>query len=94
MNIRDAAAPDKRGLIQACPPPQPADCLAPEPASLWCLPPSAAYAPTRLAHPAAVAHLSPPYCHALQPLLKRYQAQRCSYAVFALPAVQAVIKFK
>jgi hypothetical protein len=30
----------------------------------------------------------------LQPLLKRYQAKRCSYAVFALPAVQAVIHFK
>jgi hypothetical protein len=30
----------------------------------------------------------------LQPLLKRYQAKRCSYAVFALPAVQAVITFK
>ncbi|PRW33312.1 transient receptor potential channel [Chlorella sorokiniana] len=44
VSIRDAAAPDKRGL--------------------------------------------------LQPLLKRYQARRCSYAVFALPAVQAVIKFK
>ena len=30
----------------------------------------------------------------LQPLLKRYQAKRCSYAVFALPAVHAVITFK
>jgi hypothetical protein len=30
----------------------------------------------------------------LQPLLKRYQAGACSMAVFALPAVQAVIHFK
>lgn len=30
----------------------------------------------------------------LQPLLKRYQARRCSSAVFALPAAQAVIQFK
>lgn len=30
----------------------------------------------------------------LQPLLKRYQAGGCSMAVFALPAVQAVIHFK
>lgn len=30
----------------------------------------------------------------LQPLLKRYQARRCSYAVFGLPAVQAVITYK
>ncbi|KAL4438685.1 hypothetical protein ABPG77_006289 [Micractinium sp. CCAP 211/92] len=30
----------------------------------------------------------------LQPLLKRYQSRRCSSAVFALPAVQAIIQFK
>ncbi|GBF90826.1 transient receptor potential channel protein [Raphidocelis subcapitata] len=30
----------------------------------------------------------------LQPLLKRYQARGCSMAVFALPAVQAVINYK
>jgi hypothetical protein len=30
----------------------------------------------------------------LQALLKRYQAGRCSYAVFGLPAAQAVIQFK
>lgn len=30
----------------------------------------------------------------VQPLLKRHQAGRCSSAVFALPAVHAVIAFK
>lgn len=30
----------------------------------------------------------------LQPLLQRWQARRCSYAVFGLPAVQAAITFK
>ena len=30
----------------------------------------------------------------LRPLLRRYLARRCSYAVFALPAVQAVILYK
>ncbi|KAL4440087.1 hypothetical protein ABPG75_003088 [Micractinium tetrahymenae] len=37
---------------------------------------------------------APERCGLLQPLLKRYQARRCSSAVFALPAVQAVIQFK
>ena len=43
---------------------------------------------------ASALNISPPPCPASQPLLKRYQAKRCSAAVFALPAVQAVIQFK
>lgn len=30
----------------------------------------------------------------IRPLMKRWQAQNCSFAVFSLPAVQAVIKYK